>query len=157
MINETANSALYNISSGVGLINANELFKGVFLYVLVFVVVYLISVYIYRSIAWMKIAKNSHHKYPWLAWIPFANTSLRLQLGGFHWALVFLYLLPLFGWVAIYILLIVSYWRIFEGFGYPGELSLMPLADIMFPGIGTLGYLIVIGFVAWKPKKSRKK
>jgi|TARA_Y100000310_G_scaffold256634_1_gene264470 hypothetical protein len=34
--------------------------------------------------------------------IPFANSAMRLQLGKkFHWAWVFLYLIPIIGWIAI--------------------------------------------------------
>ncbi|MBD3247319.1 hypothetical protein GF378_01735, partial [Candidatus Pacearchaeota archaeon] len=46
--------------------------------------------YIYFAFAWMTIAKKLKHKYAWLAWIPIANIALVLQLGGFHWAWVFL-------------------------------------------------------------------
>ena len=79
----------------------------------------LISLYVYHSFSWMVIARKLKHKHPWLSWIPFASTALRLQLGGFHWAWVFLYLLPIVGWIALFVLLIISYWRVFEKRKYP--------------------------------------
>ena len=114
-----------------------------------------IAIYVYHAIAWMTIAKKLKYKRPWLAWIPFASSGMRLQLGKkFHWAWVFLYLIPVVGWIAIWVLLIISHWHIFEKLKYPGWLSLAPAIDVFskISGIGTIAYLIIIGFVAWKKK-----
>ncbi len=108
-----------------------------------------IAVYVYFAIAWMKIAKDMKHKNPWLAWIPIANIALILQLGKFHWAWIFLLLVPVLGWLALTVLVIVATWRIFEKRKYPGWFSL----SIIIPKVGLLLYLIAIGFVAWKKKK----
>lgn len=123
-------------------------------------------VYIYHTLAWMSIANKLKYKRSWLAWIPFAATAMKLQLGKkFHWAWVFLFLIPVVGWIALLILVIVSHWKIFEELNYPGWLSLALIVDII-PGISGLGiilYLISIGFVAWRvrgkkvSKKSKKK
>ncbi len=113
-----------------------------------FAILMLLSVYIYSSLAWMTIAKKLRYKYPWLAWIPFANVSMVLQLGGFHWALVFLMLIPVLGWLALLVLIIISTWRIFEKRKYPGWFSL----SMIIPQIGGILYLVVIGFVAWYKK-----
>jgi hypothetical protein len=79
---------------------------------------------------------------------------MRLQLGKFHWAWTFLWLIPVLGWIALWILLIISHWRIFESLKYPGWLALLQLADLVLNGAGTIAYLIVIGIVAWKkPEK----
>jgi hypothetical protein len=72
-----------------------------------------------------------------------------LELGKFNWALVFLYLIPILGWIAIFILLIIAKWRIFEKRRYPGWLSLF----ILIPKLGSLAHAIILGFVAWKDKK----
>jgi len=113
----------------------------------------LISLYVYHSWSWMVIARKLKHKHPWLSWIPFASTALRLQLGGFHWAWVFLYLLPIVGWIALFVLLIISYWRVFEKRKYPGWFSL----SMIIPKIGLVLYLTAIGFVAFKDRKKRLK
>jgi hypothetical protein len=112
-----------------------------------------IALYVYHSLAWQTIAKKLKYKYPWLAWIPFANISQILELGGFHWAWVFLLLIPILGWIAIMVLMIISYWRVFEKRNYQGWFGLAPL----IPKIGGILYLVAIGFVAWKDKAKPKK
>jgi hypothetical protein len=108
-----------------------------------------ILLYVYFAFAWYTIARKLKHKNPWLAWIPFANVAMILQLGGFHWAWVFLFLIPIFGWIAITVLLIIATWRIFERRHYPGWLALLAI----IPYLGGLVYLVTIGFVAWKDRK----
>jgi hypothetical protein len=122
---------------------------------LVLAIIIGVVVYVYTSLAFQTIAKKLGYKYPWLAWIPFANYAMILELGEFHWALIFLALIPILGWLAVSVLIIISLWRIFEKRKYPGWLSLMPILAIIpivniFVGIG---YLVLIGFVAWKDRK----
>src|SRR3989344_7872834 len=71
-------------------------------------IVLLVALYVYHSLAWMKIAKRMKHKHPWLAWIPIAGSVMRLQLGKFHWAWIFLILIPILGWIALVVLLTIS-------------------------------------------------
>ena len=130
------------------------------LFIIAMLMIFLLAFYIYHAIAWQRIAKNSKYKKSWLAWIPFASSAMRLQLGKkFAWQWVFLYLIPVLGWIAIWVLLIISHWHIFEKFNYPGWLSLLHLADIIISPLGSIAHLIVIGLVAWKkqPKKKKKK
>ena len=123
---------------------------GVLVAVGILVAVFLLAVlYVYHSLAWMTIARKLKYKNAWLAWIPFASTAMRLQLGGFHWAWTFLYLIPILGWIALIVLLVISYWRIFEKRKYPGWFSL----SMVFPKIGGILYLVILGFVAWKDRK----
>ena len=107
--------------------------------------------YVYFAFAWMTIAQKMKYKRAWLAWIPFANISMILQLGGFHWAWVFLILIPVVGWIALLVLMVIATWRIFEKRHYPGWFSL----SMVIPRLGALLYLIAIGFVAWKDRKTR--
>ena len=110
--------------------------------------------YIYTSFVWVSIAKKLKYKNSWLAWIPFARWAMILQLGDFHWALVFLALIPILGWIALWILLIIATWRVFEKRKYPGFLALLPILGFL-PAIGWLAnpaFLIILGFVAWKNK-----
>ncbi len=118
---------------------------------LVFLII-LIVLYVYFALAWYAIAKKMKHRKPWLAWIPFANIAMWLQMGGFNWAWVFLLLIPIAGWIAVGVLFIISNWRVFEKLRYPGWLSLSPLLGVIGGGLGTLAYAIVVGVVAWKKK-----
>lgn len=119
-------------------------------------IVLLFAVYLYFSYTWMLIAKKLKYKKAWLAWIPIANISMILQLGGYHWAWVFLILLFIPGWIALLVLVIMSIWRVFEKRKYPGWLSLS-LALAVVSRVGVALYLIVLGFVAFRdmPKKRR--
>lgn len=119
----------------------------------------LIGIYIYQAYAWMLIAKREKYKYPVLAWIPFAAGAMRLQLGGFHWAWIFLVLIPILGWIALIVLLTMSIWKIFEKEKYEGWISLSYPATFVpvISGIGAIAYLIIIGFVAWKKPGKKKK
>lgn len=109
----------------------------------------LTGLYVYTSLAWMTIAKKLKYKYSWLAWIPIANLAMMLQLGGFYWAWIFLILIPILGWIALFVLIIIATWKIFEKRKYPGWLSL----SMIIPKVGGILYLIAIGFVAWGRKK----
>jgi hypothetical protein len=103
------------------------------------------GLYVFHSLAWSAIAKKLKYKRPWLAWIPFANIAMIFQLGKFHWAWVFLLLIPFAGWIAVTVLAIISMWRIFEKLRWPGWFSL----GVVIPRIGGILYLVAIGFVAW--------
>ena len=107
------------------------------------------AVYAYLALAWQAIATKFKYKNSWLAWIPFANLAMILQLGGFHWAWIFLLLIPVLGWIAVFVLLVIATWHIFEARRYPGWYSL----SMVIPKVGAILYLIAIGFVAWKDKK----
>lgn len=138
--------------SGLGLFPFAGAMAGWILFCVIFLS---LGVYIYSSLAWMTIARKLKHKYPWLAWIPFANVALMLQLGGFHWAWVFLFLVPFFGWLALLVLIIVCQWKVYERRKYPGVLSLVPLLGFV-PFLGWvvgIAQLVIIGIVAWVERK----
>jgi hypothetical protein len=118
---------------------------------ILFMVFFIAAIYVYHSLAWMIIAKKLKYKRAWLAWIPIANVAMILQLGGFHWAWIFLILVPILGWIALTVLCIIATWRIYEKRKYPGWFSL----SIVIPKVGGILYLIAIGFVAWQDRKKR--
>jgi len=131
---------------------------GLIAFIMAFMVFFLmlsLVVYVYLALSWMAIGKKMKYKHPWFSWIPFLNIAMFLQLGNFHWAWVFLILIPFFGWVALSILMIVSMWRIFKHFKYPGELSLL-LIGFYIPYVGFVAgviLLILFGFLAWGKKR----
>ena len=146
-LTETIQNAILESSLGALIVGAIVLF-----------ILIAVAIWIYTSLAWATIGKKLKHKNPWLAWIPFARTALVLKLGKFHWALVFLYLIPIIGWAILGVLCIIAHWRIFEIRNYPGWLALIPLAGIIpFLGLLTgIAYLIILGIVAWKDVKKQR-
>lgn len=120
---------------------------GIFIALLV-----LAAFYVYFALAWRTIARKLRYKNDWIAWIPIANSAMILQLGGFHWAWIFLLLVPIIGWAAVFVLVLIATWRIFEKLKYPGWFSL----SMIIPKVGGILYLIAIGFVAWQHKGKGK-
>ncbi len=113
-------------------------------------VLFIAAVYIYFAFAYKSIAEKLKYKKSWLAWIPVAQWAMLLQLGGFHWAWIFLLLVPILGWLAFIILLIIAHWKIFEKLKYPGWFSL----SMIIPRIGFILYGIAVGIVAWQKKSA---
>jgi len=136
---ETLSTAL-----GGGLIGGAILGLGIAIIALL-----IIALYVYFAFAWMTIADKLKYKKSWLAWIPIANFAMILQLGGFHWAWIFLLLVPFLGIIAVAVLMIIATWKVFEKRKYPGWFSL----SVIIPQVGSILYLVAIGFVAWKDKK----
>jgi hypothetical protein len=151
MVFEEISSEVYSMTGGE-IIGTVLIALGV-----VFVVLFVLAIYVYSALAWMTIARKLKYRRPWLAWIPIANIAMILQLGGFHWAWVFLVLVPVLGWIALFVLVVISNWRIYEKRNYYGWLSLA----MILPKVGGILHLIVIGFVAWADKsgitRPRKK
>lgn len=117
---------------------------GIFIAIVLFA-----ALYIYHALAWQTVARKFKHKYPWLAWIPFANLAQILQLGGFHWAWIFLMLVPILGWIALFVMGVIALWRICDKLRYPGWFSL----GTIIPKVGPILYFVLIGFLAWGKKK----
>ena len=117
-----------------------------------------LGIWVYTSLAYMEIAKKLKYKSSGLVWIPFVRGAIILQLGGFSWALIFLLLVPILGWIAVYILSIIALWRIFEKRKHPGWLVLIPLAGVIpyLSVFAAIAFLIILGFVAWQDKKKRR-
>jgi len=140
-----------SIAQGVGGGVVGGFLAVMVLFGILALLLFVLAVYIYHALAWATIARKMKHKRPWLSWIPFASTSMRLELGGFHWAWIFLLLVPILGWAALFVLVIISTWRAFEERKYPGWFSL----SLIVPKVGVIFYMVVIGFVAWKDKKRK--
>lgn len=120
---------------------------GIALAVLIFA-----ALYIYTSLAWMTIGKKLKYKRAWLAWIPIANIAMILQMGGFSWLWLLLIVIPILGWLALGVFVLIATWRIFEKRKYSGWLALIPLLGLI-PKVGmfaSVAFLIVLGMVAWR-------
>ena len=125
---------------------------------LIFFLLLGVAIYVYSAWALMTIGKKLNYHTPWLAWIPFANFAMVLQMGGFHWAWVFLVLGMFIPFVniavaiAVMILGFICMWRIFEQRNYPGWLALIGIGGLI-PFIGILfsiASLVILGVVAWR-------
>lgn len=140
-----------DVMSMFGMFAAVLAFLQVFMWI---AIILSIILYVYTSLALYTIGKKLNYSNPWLAWIPVANIAMILQLGDFHWALVFLILIPFLGWLAIVVLCFIAFWKICVKRNYPGWLSLIGLGSLI-PFFGLLfgiAYLIILGLVAWKDK-----
>jgi len=66
----------------------------------------------------------------WKGWVPFLNTAILLELGGFAWWWVLLLIIPGGGFV-VYVVLIIACHRIGTRFGYGAGMTV--LAALLFP------------------------
>jgi hypothetical protein len=139
-------------------------------FLILIALVLVLGFYIYFAMAWSSIARKLKYPRPWLAWIPFANISMLLQLGSFSWAWVFLVLLPIgimiltfalsslwlslllfLSYLPLMILVFISMWRVFERRGFAGALSLVFIGTLIpfLSWLFWIAFSIIIGFVAW--------
>jgi hypothetical protein len=93
-----------------------------------------IAVYVFTSLAYMKIAKKLNHPNPWFAWVPILNMVLHLQLAGMSGWFVLIMLVP----VANVVVYVIAMMNICEKLGKEkllGLLVLVPLANFILLGI----------------------
>jgi hypothetical protein len=104
----------------------------------------LIAVYVYTAIALISIAKKTGTRYAWLAWIPIANIYLMTRIGRLEWWWMLgflLFIIPVIGWLLVFVWQAYLYWRIAETRGFEGWWGIL----MALPIIG----LIFLGVVAW--------
>lgn len=117
---------------------------------LIFLIIF-VAIYVYLALTLQSIGRKMKYERPWFAWIPVLNLVMIFQLGEFHWAWTLLILgtiIPLVGGIfglALGVIAIISFWRIFQKAGYHGALSLLILVPI--------ARLIMLGIVAWEKKQ----
>jgi hypothetical protein len=136
------------------------------LFAIIFLFIMLIA-YIYTSLTLYKTAEKLGHPKPWLAWIPFANIYLQLELGDMNPLFLLLYLAPIFITIlsfipyigtlftflgtglstAILVVNTITYMNISKKRGYDRELGLMIIAP--------LTSWILRGILAWGKKESQ--
>ncbi len=115
-----------------------------------------IAIYVYLSLATMRLAKKTQTKYGWLAWIPLANFYLYSQMAGMHWWPIFLLagmFIPYIGFlslIAFTVFNFIWFWKIFEKVGKPGWWILFSL----IPSAGWLITLILLGVAAWSAEEN---
>ena len=101
---------------------------------LFFFVVLGFAFYVYLALAVQAIAIKTGTPNPWLAWIPFANLFLLLNVAGKPFWWFFLYLIPL-----VNVVIGVMVWMaVAEARGKPswwGILVIVPLVNLAVPGL----------------------
>ncbi len=104
-----------------------------------------LGTYIYKSLAFSKIAEKLNYEKKWFAWVPILNTIMIFELGDQNPMLLFLTLIPGIGGLIVMVFSIIAIMNIAEKRGFDkmlGLLTLVPVANI-----------IVIGYMAWKEPK----
>jgi hypothetical protein len=61
----------------------------------------------------------------WKAWVPFLNIFVLLELGGLSGWNVLLLLIPVLGAIALFVILIVAFYRINHAFGFGGGMTVL--------------------------------
>lgn len=136
---------------------------GIIAFILSFILLFLIigiGLYIYTSLAFMKIGEKARIEEKWLAWIPIVGKPLLTsKIAKMHWWPILLLIgfwIPILGWalmIAFAVFCFIWMWKTFEAVGKPGWwilLSLIPIA-------GGIIYLILVGIAAWGGESSVKK
>ncbi len=118
---------------------------------IVLVLLFILALYLYTSLALMAVAKRLKDPAPWLAWIPIANLVLMARLAKMHWWPVLLLigaLIPLLGIffaLAFAVFAFIWQWKICEARKRPGWWALLQL----IPFVGGIWGLVMWGLLAW--------
>jgi uncharacterized membrane protein YhaH (DUF805 family) len=132
----------------IGIENIFGAFMGAFLIIFLIILILIIGVYIFTSLAYVKIGKKANLENPNLAWIPgIGPLILAYQASKMHWWPWLLYIgtiIPFINIIAVLILTaytIIWHWRLFEAINKPGWWSILLLVPIV--------NLVIIGIAAW--------
>ncbi|MEQ6899342.1 DUF5684 domain-containing protein [Microbacterium sp. KR10-403] len=88
-----------------------------------------IAVYLWIGLALQTVFAKAGEE-GWKGWVPFLNTAILLELGGFAWWWVLLLIIP-GGSLVVYVVLIIACHRIGTRFGYGAGMTV--LAALLFP------------------------
>jgi uncharacterized membrane protein YhaH (DUF805 family) len=136
------------------------LFMAAFLVLLVII----LALYIYTSLAFMAIGKKAQDEKYWLAWIPvIGKPLLTSRIAKMSWWPILLLLgyffnyIPNFGaYISFAFLIIFSIfsfiwmWKTFKAVGKPGWWVLL----VLIPILGWIIYYILLGIAAWSKDES---
>lgn len=86
--------------------------------------------YVWTALALSAVFRKSGEE-SWKAWVPILNTVVLLQLGGLSPLLVLLVLIPGFGGIALWIVVVIACYRINVAFGY--GVGMTVLAAVLLP------------------------
>jgi hypothetical protein len=127
---------------------------GIVAGIITFVV--MVLVYVWSSLALAAVFRKAGED-AWQAWVPVLNTAVLLRLGGFSPWFVFIAFVPLFGWIALLVMLVISYSRINRAFGHgTGMTVLAVLLPLIWASILGFGSSRWIGAEPAGPSRSRE-
>jgi hypothetical protein len=92
------------------------------------------AVYIYTALAYYTIATKLNYANPWMAWVPFVNCWMMVELAGKEFWWFILFFIPIANLVAA----VVITMAIAERVGKPswwGILILVPFVGLAVPGV----------------------
>ncbi|WP_461475012.1 DUF5684 domain-containing protein [Microbacterium sp. HJ5] len=96
------------------------------------------AVYVWTALALSAVFRKSGEE-PWKAWVPILNTIVLLQLGGLSPWFVLLAVIPGFGAIALWVVVVIACYRINVAFGF--GVGMTVLAALLLPVWAT-----VLGF-----------
>ena len=82
-------------------------FDPLMLWLIPWMILIFVGVYVYTALCLRSIGRKLKYNRNWVAWVPFLNGILLLELGGFHWAFIFLLLVPVLGWLVLGVFTII--------------------------------------------------
>lgn len=95
--------------------------------------------YVWTALALAGLFRKTEEQ-PWQGWVPVLNMAVVLRLGGFSPWLVLVGLVPIVGWIALYVLIVVAAHRIGRDFGVgPGMTVLAAFLFVVWASILGLG------------------
>jgi hypothetical protein len=100
--------------------------------------VLVVVLYVWQSLALSALFRKAGEA-GWKGWVPLYNLAVLLQLGGFSPWFIFIVFVPLFGVVALVVLLVIAFHRINRAFGLGAGMTV--LAALLF-----LVWASVVGF-----------
>lgn len=89
---------------------------AIMLFVSLIAILFILAIYIFCSIALMKIFKKAGIE-QWIAWVPIYNSWKMLEMGKLPGALVLLSLIPFVGALIVFVVSTIAAFRIGRGFG----------------------------------------
>jgi hypothetical protein len=140
-------STLDTLLAESGLAGLGAIIAGALVIFLVIYILIVIALYIYMSLALMKVAKRTKTEPAWLAWVPIGNIYLMSKIARMPWWPMLLFIIPLVNIVAV-IFIFIWTWKICEARKRPGWWALITIV----PVIGGIWSLIMWGILAWGKK-----
>jgi len=101
-----------------------------------------IAFYVFSALTQQKVAQKLGFENTWHAWVPILNVVQLFKMGDKSPWLILLFIVPVLGWLALYVITIIVHCKIAEKLGYDklmGLLILIPVASFILWGMFAWG------------------